>query len=182
MSYIELEHKTAEEGKRKAKEVLTGILTIPSYKPILEKRWRALSTKDYRVDEDMEWLVKEILKTASELKDTTTQRAIYYIIRGKFPGKKFRNNPLGSDKFYLQLTSQGMEKVQLSVNLTMQSLGIWAAPKGYIAGDGKIYTPKRGNIPLTAQPTLQFDLAQGDAQLKSNARKVIHFEKDAGFA
>jgi len=178
---VELEHIPVDQGKQRALKASTQALNIPSYKPELDGRWRAVQTKDYSPDPDMEWLVKEILKLAPTLNDITTQRAIYYMLRGKFPGKTFRGNEIAGDKFYGQFTAGGMEKVQLAANLTMQSMGIWAAPKGYIAGDGTIITNRRGRIPLTAQPTLNFDLADYGTRLNSNARKVIHFEKDAGF-
>lgn len=178
---IEIKHTPVDEGKAIAKQVAQKPLDIPSFKPELEGRWQAIFTKQYKPDADIEWLVSEVLKIIPTLTDITTQRAIYYSLRGKFPDRKFRGNILGSDKFYDQLTGDGMEKVQLATMLTMQSLGVWAAPRGYIAGDGRVFSSRRGNIPLTAQPTLQFDLAD-NARLDSNAHKVIHFEKDAGFA
>ena len=180
MSIIEIEHVPLNDGKRLAAQA-SKALTIPAFRPELASRWEAIYTGDYNPDADMAWAVKEILGLVPTLNDITTQRAIYYMLRGKFPGRKFRGNDLGSDKFYTQLTQTVMEKVQLAANITMQSMGIWAAPRGYIAGDGNIYTWKRGRIPLTAQPTLQFDLCDVDVSLNSHARKVIHFEKDAGF-
>ena len=180
--YTELQHLPVNEGKDRAKKALSSPLNIQSYEPVLDGRWRALVKKQYHPDTDMEWLVKEILGIPSTLSDITSQRAVYYMLRGRYPDRMFRGNALGSDKFYGQLTGDGMKYVQLASGVTMQSLGIWAAPKGYIAGDGRIYTQRRGNIPLTAQPTLNFDLADVGAKLSSNARKVIHFEKDAGFS
>ncbi len=181
MATVELQHVGVAEGKARARTASTLPLNIPAFKAILDQRWIAAQTGNYNPDPDMEWLVKEVLKLAPTLNDITTQRAIYYMLRGKFPGRSFRGNELGSDKFYDQLVGTGMEKVQLASGVTMQSLGIWAAPRGYIAGDGTISTQRRGRIPLTAQPTLNFDLADVGSRLQTNARKVIHFEKDAGF-
>ena len=182
MNYIEIEHIPVSEGKSRVKQTLANPFNIGSYDPVLDQRWRALYKKKYTPDTDMEWVLREIFKIAPSLSDITTQRAIYYMLRGSHPDKMFRGNALGSDKFYGQLTGDIMKYVQLASGVTMQSLGIWAAPKGYIAGDGRIYTQRRGNIPLTAQPTLNFDLADFGTSLTSNARKVIHFEKDAGFS
>jgi len=74
-----------------------------------------------------------------------------------------------------------MENVQLATDRTMQSLGVRASPRGYIMGDGTIWSTSRGRIPLTAMPALSFDLVDEGVRVDSQARKIIHFEKDAGF-
>jgi len=181
---VEVKHTPISEGKEQVRKVLLNDqITVPrsSAPQVLEGRWRQLRVGERKLEPEVEKMVKAALDAISENVKITTQRNIYYTIRGTHPDWKFNGMDLNEDKVYNALTGTIMEDVQLATDRTMQSLGVWAAPRGYITGDGYIYSERRGRVPLTAMPAIQFDLCDEGVTVSSRARKIIHFEKDAGF-
>jgi len=172
------------EGKEQVRKVLQEEqITVPrsSAPQVIDGRWRTLLIGERKLESEVEKMVKASLEAIEENTKITTQRNIYYSIRGAHPDWKFNGMDLREDKVYNALTGTIMEDVQLATDRTMQSLGVWAAPRGYITGDGYIYSERRGKVPLTAMPAIQFDLCEEGVTVQSKARKIIHFEKDAGF-
>ncbi len=182
-STVEVQHTKIADGKREAERVLSeGKIVIPRFRAdVVEGRWTAESRGERQLDGDTLRMVEAILEAALKTTGSTTQRNLYYTVRGGHPDWTYRGAELKEDKVYDSFTKELMEAVQLATNRTMQSLGIRAAPRGYVMGDGFIYTPQKGKVPLTALPALSFDLVDEGIAVVSAARKVIHFEKDAGF-
>lgn len=176
---IEVQHLPVTQGRGSLRNTRWDEMGIPSISPTLTTRWQA-QYKEKFLDpgENQKYLI-EILEYIQTLQGITTQRAIYYALRGRHPDWKYKGAPLGDD-FYNHLVMWLMEKAQLMTGMTMQSMGVWAAPRGYITGDGTISTATRGRAPLNAKPALGFDMADIGMVLSTNAKKVIHFEKDAG--
>jgi hypothetical protein len=87
-----------------------------------------------------------------------------------------------TEEAYNTFVGQIMEKLQLSTGFTMQSLGVRAGPRGYITGDNYSYfTLNDGRkIPINASPVIQFNLVDFGTEFKTQARKLIHYEKAAG--
>lgn len=180
---IEITHSSVREGREVLKSFLSDPIAIPSFRPTMEdNRWRAEFIERFlSADSSQQQVLQEIMRIVSTLTDITTQRAIYYTLRGTHPDWTYKGKKLDDDFYQQHLVSWVMEKLQLHMGMTMQSVGVWAAPRGYISGDGDIVSSRRGRIPLQGRPTLGFDLADEGARLDTHARKVIHFEKDAGF-
>lgn len=181
---IEVEHIDTRAGKAIVRSKVDQKPLVPRLtKDIIDGRWRAYSKHGTMVtlDPDVEKMVVAALRAIANTNITVDQRDIYYSIRGKHPHWKYNGRPLKSEEAYGAFVGTIMEKVQLCTNMTMQSLGVRAGPRGFITGDGYITTPKRKTIPIRAQPALDFDLVDRNVTLNSNARKVIHFEKSAGF-
>jgi len=181
---VEVKHTPINEGKEQVQKILQNeTIKVPrcAAPQVIDGRWRMLLRGERSLEPEVEKMVKAALEAISENVKITTQRNIYYTIRGKHPDWKFNGMDLNEDKVYNALTGTIMEDVQLATDRTMQSLGVWAAPRGYITGDGYIYSERRGRVPLTAMPAIQFDLCDEGVTVVSKARKIIHFEKDAGF-
>ena len=183
MPSIEVGHTDPKEGRGELRGMIGDDISIPSFRPeMIDGRWRAWFLDRFlAADTDQERVMHEVIRIAASMTDITTQRAVYYTLRGAHPDWTYKGQGLGGEDFYAHFISWVMEKLQLHVGLTMQSMGIWAAPRGYIVGDGDILSSRRGRIPLRAKPALGFDLADVGSQTVSRATKVIHFEKDAGF-
>lgn len=179
MEIVEVQHLPVVQGRQVLKAMNPSDLGIPSITPTLTTRWQAGWKEKFLDPGENQKFLKEILDYVSTLTDVTTQRAIYYALRGRHPEWTYKGGPLG-DQFYEHLVMWIMEKAQLMTGMTMQSMGIWAAPRGYVTGDGTIQTRTRGRAPLNAKPALGFDMADTGMILSTHAKKVIHFEKDAG--
>jgi DNA topoisomerase VI subunit A len=177
---IEIAHLPIRDGRTALRTTDWRGAAIPSISPVLTERWMAQYKDKFLDPGDNLPFLTEIIRYVQTLNDITTQRSIYYAIRGAHPEWKYKGEALG-DAFYEHLVMWLMEKLQLMTGMTMQSMGVWAAPRGYIAGDGIIRTTRRGQIPLSAKPSLSFDLADEGVVFQTYAKKVIHFEKDAGF-
>ena len=183
MKIVEIKHVPVEQGKRILRQKLNEPILVPRVrKELLNGRWRAIEQCMSKLDPEVEKMVKAAMEIIAQTDTITTQRDVYYGIRGTHPTWTYRGMDLKEDKVYNAFTGTIMEKIQLFTGLTMQSLGVRAGPRGYIKGDGWISTPLRGTIPLRAMPALDFDLVDAGVEISTNARKVIHFEKDAGFS
>lgn len=178
MDVIEIQHLPMVQG-RLALRVVPSHAAIPSVSPVLTTRWRAQFKEKFLDPGENAKYLDEIVQIILSLGGVTTQRAIYYALRGRHPEWTYKDGPLG-EEFYQHLVSWLMEKLQLMTGMTMQAMGVWAAPRGYIIGDGTIQTSLRGRAPLSSKPVLGFDYADTGMILATHARKVIHFEKDAG--
>jgi len=181
---VEVEYTNVRTGKGIARAKAGLKPEVPRLsKDIINGRWRAYSKHGTMItlDPDVEKMVKAALQAIANTNITVDQRDIYYSIRGAHPDWKYSGRPLKSEEAYNAFVGTIMEKVQLFTNVAMQSLGVRAGPRGYITGDGQITTPKRKTIPIRAQPALDFDLVDENVRLNTMARKVIHFEKSAGF-
>lgn len=179
---VEVQHTDMVTGRALLEKLKFEDLSIPSVVAVLDTRWKAeFKGKFMTTTPENQQFLAEVLSVVKGLRDVTTQRAVYYALRGAHPEWTYKGEPLG-DAFYEHLVMWIMEKAQLMTGYTMQSIGIWAAPRGYIAGDGQISTPRRPNMKLSSQPALGFDMADAGMSLATNARKVIHFEKDAGLS
>ena len=183
MKIVEVKHVPIQQGKQILRQKLNKPILVPRVrKELLNGRWRAIEQCMSKLDPEVEKMVKAAMEIIAQTNTITTQRDVYYGIRGTHPMWTYRGMDLKEDKVYNAFTGTIMEKIQLYTGLTMQSLGVRAGPRGYIKGDGYISTPLRGTIKLQAMPALDFDLVDADVKLMTNARKVIHFEKDAGFS
>ena len=179
---VEVKQTSIVEGKAHLEDMNLQHITVPRTEvDLVDGRWRALYTGDRHLEPELEKMVSASLEAIKATPKTTTQRNIYYSIRGMHPDWKFKGMELKEDKVYSAFVGSIMENVQLYTDLTMQSMGVRASPRGYVKGDGVIYSSMRGRVPLSAMPSLQFDLVDNDASLQSPAHKVVHFEKDAGF-
>ena len=184
MKKIQVKHVDVKVGKQIAKSKLGQPILVPRLKrDIIDGRWTAISLHGTltKLEPDVEKMVRAALEAIIATKNIVDQRDVYYSIRGSHPTWTYNNYPLKSEQAYNAFVGTVMEKVQLFTGVTMQSLGVRAGPRGYITGDGSIKTPKRGLIPLRAKPALDFDLVDVGVEVNTNARKVIHFEKSAGF-
>ena len=182
-SKVEIKHTTMDAGKQQLISINTTDVTVPRLEVMLASgRWRSFTTgTQLHLEPDIERMVVAVIEALKRTNIVTTQRNIYYSVRGAHPDWTYNGLPLQDDKVYNAFVGTIMEKVQLYTGLTMQSLGCRSAPRGYVLGDGTITTRQRGKVPLTAMPAMSFDLVDEDAIVDSKARKVIHFEKDAGF-
>jgi len=178
-----VEHTKVDDGKAQVQKVLEqSEIRVPrTGTDIVNGRWMALFKGWRTLSGDPEKMVRATLEGIAQSSVITTQRNIYYTIRGAHPDWKYNGMELKDDKVYSAFVGPIMENVQLATQRTMQSFGVRASPRGYIMGDGNIYTPSKGKVPLTAMPALSFDLVDEGVRVDSQARKVIHFEKDAGF-
>jgi DNA topoisomerase VI subunit A len=176
---IEVQHLTMKEGRQLLSTMDFAELGIPSVSPTLDTRWKAEFKGKFLNPGDNALFLDEVLRVVRGLSNVTTQRAVYYALRGAHPEWTYKGEPLG-DAFYEHLTMWIMEKAQLKTGLTMQAMGIEAAPRGWIAGDGTLGVPRRGRVDLKNRPSLAFDIADEGVVFATRARKVIHFEKDAG--
>ena len=184
---IEIKHTTLSEGKGAIKGALGKPLNVPSYGPQLDGRWRAVSRGERELKGDRAWFVEKALKVIDRQTTVGDQRDVYYGLRGAFPTKTVgigdKQHPLKSEKVYNLFTGDVMEYIQLLTGVTMQSFGIRAGPRGFIfSQDGQIYVPrKRITYNLDGSPVLYFDLADEGVSYEGPSKKVIHFEKAAGF-
>jgi len=188
---VELKHVNVQTGKNAIKPYIVQ----PSYSvprlstEIIGNRWRALSTGfQITLDAENEKFVRTALEAIAAVDFEVDQRDIYYALRGKFgEGATLAGHPLGTIEAYDTFVGSVMEKLQLAVGYTMQSLGIRAGPRGYITGDDrtifqnvKLPTGNISDVPVSASPTIQFNLVDENVTLKTQARKLIHYEKAAG--
>lgn len=181
---IEIKHTNVKTGKEIAKSKVGAKPEVHILsKDIIDGRWRTFTKHGTMValDPDIEKMVKAAIEAIASTNVIVDQRDISYSIRGRHPDWTYNGRPLKAEEVYNAFVGTVMEKVQLFTGITMQSMGVRAGPRGYITGDGNIITPKRGSIPIKAQPALDFDLVDEGVELNSPARKVIHFEKSAGF-
>ena len=181
---IEVKHIDVKSGKAVVRSKVGQKPLVPRLtKDIIDGRWRAYSKHGTMVNlnQDVEKMVKAAIEAIASTDIIVDQRDISYSIRGKHPDWKYNGLPLKAEEVYNAFVGTIMEKVQLFAGMTMQSMGVRAGPRGYITGDGDITTPKRKTVPLRAQPALDFDLVDERVHLSTMARKVIHFEKSAGF-
>lgn len=176
---ISIEHLSMLEGRQLLKGMDFAELGIPSISAVLDTRWRAEYKGKFLDPKDNALFLDEVLRIVRGLSDVTTQRSVYYALRGAHPEWTYKGEPLGA-AFYEHLTMWIMEKAQLKTGITMQAMGIWAGIRGYVTGDGIIQSGRRGRVPLSARPAMAFDLADEGVILATRARKLIHFEKEAG--
>lgn len=176
---IAVAHTSIVEGRGFLNSVDFSEMSIPSFVPTLDTRYRAEFKGKFLDPGDNAKFLQEIKTIVGGLQDVTTQRAVYYALRGAHPEWTYKGEPLGQE-FYDHLIGWVMEKTQLMTGHTMQSLGIWPGNRGYIAGDGTISTRIRGKAPLNSKPMMGFDMVDVGAEIETNATKIIHFEKEAG--
>ena len=151
---------------------------------IINNRWRALSLHGtmIKLDPDVAKIVKGALEAIVRTDIIVDQRDIYYSLRMGHPDWKLAGHDLKTEEAYNTFVGAIMEKLQLWTGYTMQSLGVRAGPRGYITGDDKSYfvLPNGKTIPVAASPVIQFNLVDEGVELKTQARKIIHYEKAAG--
>lgn len=176
---IAVAHTSIVEGRGFLNSIDFSEMSIPSFVPTLDTRYRAEFKGKFLDPGDNEKFLKEVKTIVGGLQDVTTQRAVYYALRGAHPEWTYKGEPLGQE-FYDHLIGWVMEKTQLMTGHTMQSLGIWPGNRGYIAGDGTISTRIRGKAPLNSKPMMGFDMVDVGVEIETNATKIIHFEKEAG--
>jgi len=184
---IEIKHVPIEEGKKKATEAITQF-SIPAWKAkLIQNRWRAVKIGENKPLPQREWWIKETLAAIASRHVIGDQRDVYYALRSANPSVKIEIGGKKYDwrevKVYHLFLNEIMEKAQLATGVTMQSMGIRAGPRGFIfSQDGELYVPRKGiYYSLNNSPALYFDLAEDNATYYGYSRKVIHFEKAAGF-
>jgi DNA topoisomerase VI subunit A len=182
---IELKHATIEVAKPDVKAKISTKPAIPRLSiDIINNRWRAFSKHGTLIELDPE--IAKIVEAALEAIVRTDiivdQRDIYYSLRMGHPDWKLAGHELKTEEAYNTFTGAIMEKLQLWTGYTMQSLGVRAGPRGFITGDQKTYflLPSGQQIPVAASPVIKFNLVDEGVQLKTQARKLIHYEKSAG--
>lgn len=176
---IEVSHVSMEKGRAALLQIDFSTAGIPSIKPVLDTRYRAEFSGKFLNPGENEKFLQEVRTIVSGLQDVSTQRAVYYALRGAHPEWTYKDEALGAD-FYQHLIGWIMEKTQLMTGLTMQSLGIWPGNRGYLVGDGSITTRLRGKMPISSKPMLGFDMVDEGSEVETHATKLIHFEKEAG--
>lgn len=184
---VELAETTTEKAKAQLKTAKKD-LVVPSFGPkLLNGRWRAVKSGQRKLTGDRAWFTEKVADVILAQNAVGDQRDSFYTVRGQYGtktidigGKKY---PLKDEKVYDQFTGPVMENIQLLAGAPMQSLGIRAGPRGFIfAQDGSAYVPRKGiTYNLDGSPVLYFDLADDGTRFQSKTRKVIHFEKAAGF-
>ena len=177
-----VQQTSVKEGKALLRSVLaTKKLDVPSWSPKLDKRWRAMATGMVNLKPDDQKMLLAAMEKIAAMDGIADQREVYYSIRMQHPDWKYNGTPISTLKVYDAFTGKIMEMAQLASGVTIQSLGIRPGPRGTIFGDGDIYTPRRGSIPLRSKPTMNFDIVEEGVTLDSHARKHINYEKLAGF-
>jgi DNA topoisomerase VI subunit A len=182
---VELTHTDIKTAKAEAKKVLdSGHFDVPRMSiEIQENRWRAFTTGCLiKLEPDVEKFVKAALEAILFANIIVDQRDIYYSIRMGHSDWKIGGHELKTEEAYNTFVGTIMEKLQLATGFTMQSLGVRAGPRGYITGDDRSYftLPDGKEIKISANPVIQFNLVDNGVEFKTNARKLIHYEKAAG--
>jgi len=183
---VELKHAKIETAKPEAKKTLdAGKFQVPRLSiDIINNRWRAFSKHGtmLQLDPEIEQVVHAALEAILRTDIIVDQRDIYYSIRMGHPDWTLAGHELKSEEAYNMFVGAVMEKLQLSTGFTMQSLGVRAGPRGYITGDETSYfiLPDGKRIPVSASPVIQFNLVDEGVQLRTQCRKIIHYEKAAG--
>ncbi len=182
---IELKHAKIEVAKPDAETKIGTTPAIPRLSvDIINNRWRAYSKHGSLIELDPE--VAKIVEAALEAIIRTDiivdQRDIYYSLRMGHPDWKLAGHELKTEEAYNTFTGAIMEKLQLWTGYTMQSLGVRAGPRGFITGDQRSYfvLPTGQQIPVAASPVIKFNLVDEGVSLRTQARKLIHYEKSAG--
>ena len=186
----------AETDARTAKAALRAALkegTVPGWTPELAGRWRAVKTRDRALEGDRLWFTQRVAEAIISSTVVGDQRDIFYGVRGRYGDKTIAfydakrkrdvQVPLKDEKVYDLFTGPIMENEQLLAGAPMQSMGVRAGPRGFLfSQDGSAYVPRKGiRYELDGSPVLYFDLADDDTRFESRCRKVVHFEKAAGF-
>jgi DNA topoisomerase VI subunit A len=185
--FVEIKETTKDKAKAQLKEAKKS-LTVPMWSPkLVNGRWRALKTNDRHLEGDRAWMTEMAIDSILSRNLIADQRDIFYVIRTQGKNKTIqigdKKYPLKDEKVYNLFIGDIMENVQLLADATQQSMGVRPGPRGFIfSQDGVAYVP-RNNITyrLDGQPSLSFDLAGDETKFQSMSRKIIHFEKAAGF-
>ena len=193
VKYFELNYVGLNKGRQIIKAFgAKNSLSYPSYNPVLDERWRALITKWHKLDAIKTFpagsnlnmtepeLLLALIQACAEQNLMTEQREIYYVIRGKYPNLTI-GGKLWKDQ-YTQFLGSYFNKVQMAVNMPMQSFGVEAGSRGSVAGEGYLILESGTRVPLDAEPKLRFELTRDGVRYSGHARKHIHYEKEAGFA
>ena len=191
--YYELDYLGIDEGKSKIREsAKTNVITYPSFKQVLDRRWRALITtwnktenistipKKSNLNINLPEMLHVLIEICAEQNLMAEQREIYYSVRGRYPNLKI-NDELWID-LYNNFIGNYMNKVQLIVKMPMQSFGVEAGARGSVAGEGHLILENGNRVPLNAEPKLRFELVRAGVKYTGRGRKHIHYEKEAGFA
>jgi DNA topoisomerase VI subunit A len=184
---FQLKHERIQVAKPEAEKILnSGNFEIPRLSvDIINNRWRAYQKGEgnlHTLEPEVAKIVKAALEAIVMSDIIMDQRDVYYSLRGKHPDWKISGHPLDTIQAYDTFVGQIMEKLQLVTGYTMQSLGVRAGPRGYITGDDTSYfkLPSGLEIKISASPALKFNLVDEGVEFISNARKLIHYEKQAG--
>lgn len=182
---VELKHTDIPTAKAESQKVLdSGHFDVPRMNiEIQNNRWQAFTTGCLvKLEPDVEKFVKAALEAILFANIIVDQRDIYYSIRMGHPDWKIGGHELKAEEAYNAFVGTIMEKLQLATGFTMQSLGVRAGPRGYITGDDRSYfiLPNGKEIKISANPVIQFNLVDNGVDFKTNARKLIHYEKAAG--
>lgn len=187
MEIVELSESSREDAKERLQEGKNA-LVVPSMRPqLLDGRWRAIEMRRRKLKGDRAWFTEKTADIIIAQNVMGDQRDVFYSLRGRYGTKTIiigkKAYPLKEQKVYDLFTGDIMENVQLLAGSPMQSLGARAGPRGFIFGqDGQAFVPRKNiTYNLNGSPVLYFDLADDKTTLTSRARKVIHFEKAAGF-
>jgi len=182
-----LKHERIEVAKPQAEQILnSGNFEVPRLSvDIINNRWRAYQKGEgnlHTLDPEIAKLVKAALEAIVCSDIIMDQRDVYYSLRGKHPDWKISGHPLDTIQAYDCFVGKIMETIQFVTGYTMQSLGIRAGPRGYITGDDMSYfkLPSGLEIKISASPSLKFNLVDEGVEFVTQARKLIHYEKQAG--
>ena len=182
-----LKHESVNVAKPNALQTLnSGCFEVPRLSvDIINNRWRAYQKGEcalHTLEPEVAKLVKAALEAIVSSDITMDQRDVYYSLRGKHPDWKISGHPLDTIQAYDTFVGKIMETIQLVTGYTMQSLGVRAGPRGYITGDDSSYfkLPSGLEIKISASPSLKFNLVDEGVQFVTHARKLIHYEKQAG--
>lgn len=182
-----LKHEQIDVAKPNAIQTLNaGNFEVPRLSvDIINNRWRAFQKGEaalHTLEPEIAMLVQAALEAIVKSDIIMDQRDVYYSLRGKHPDWKISGHPLDTIQAYDSFVGKIMETVQLVTGYTMQSLGVRAGPRGYITGDDTSYfkLPSGLEIKISANPSLKFNLVDEGVQFYTHARKLIHYEKQAG--
>ena len=181
---FELDFLDLTSGKNKIRAISDKKKwNLPSYKPVLEGRWRAEVakwTESTNLDPELRKILQILIDICAEQNLIAEQREIYYAVRGKFPTLK-----VGKKKWadlYDTFLNNYMNKTQIAVEMPMQSFGVEAGMRGTIAGEGLLILEDGNRVSLSARPALRFEHVRSGVRYQGHARKQIHYEKEAGFS
>lgn len=182
-----LKHESTNIAKPNAFQTLnSGNFEVPRLSvDIINNRWRAYQKGEgnlHTLEPEIAKLVQAALEAIVKSDILMDQRDVYYSLRGKHPDWKISGHPLDTIQAYDCFVGKIMETVQLVTGYTMQSLGVRAGPRGYITGDDTSYfkLPSGLEIKISANPSLKFNLVDEGVEFHTHARKLIHYEKQAG--
>lgn len=132
----------------------------------------------WKLSGDIGTRAKHVIDIMSKMDEETTQRDLYYAVRGAHP----KNESYRGDEAYNKLIQTIIPRLEGRTEVSRESLGLVAGARGFIGGIGTFNTPSRGVVDCKAKPTINYELVEPNSSFSpgiSNKLFIIEDESTA---